>query len=114
MVNLRKIDLNLLVVLDALLDERSVTKAAARLGLSQPAASAALSRLRQHLGDKLLIRSRGEMFLTAQATLLRQPIKAALRDISRALESRDDFSPDSLETTFRLSMTDYVSLVLGP
>lgn len=114
MMDLRKLDLNLLVVLDALLDERNVTRAAGRIGLSQPAASAALARLRAHLGDALLIRSRGEMFLTRQAMLLRQPIKDALRDISRALESRDNFSPDALETRFRLSMTDYVNFVLGP
>ena len=63
--HLANLDLNLLVALRELLRERSVTRAAERLGVTQPAASAALSRLRRHFGDELLIRDRGEYTLTA-------------------------------------------------
>ena len=66
-VNLASLDLNLLVSLDALLQERSVTKAAARMGLSQPALSASLARLRRHFGDELLTRVGNEYRLTPRA-----------------------------------------------
>jgi DNA-binding transcriptional LysR family regulator len=111
--SLRKLDLNLLVVLDVLLEERSVTRAAARLALSQPATSAALARLRLHLDDRLLVRSRGEMLLTSRATALREPIKEALQAISQALEAREVFDPAAIDRGFRITMTDIASLVLG-
>lgn len=114
MDNLRQLDLNLLVALDILLDERSVTRAASRLSLSQPATSATLARLRAHLGDRLLVRSRGEMLLTRRATVLRQPIKDALRAISNALDARETFDPRALEHTFRITMTDIAAAALAP
>ncbi|WP_201273047.1 helix-turn-helix domain-containing protein [Sinorhizobium meliloti] len=72
-MNLRSLDLNLLVVLDALLDEAHVSRAADRLGLSQPAASAALQRCRHLFRDELLERGRGTMRLTSRAEALRAP-----------------------------------------
>ena len=74
-MNLRAADLNLLVVLDALLDEAHVSRAAERVGLSQPAASSALERCRHLFGDPLLLRGRGRMRLTAKAQALRQPAR---------------------------------------
>ena len=71
-MNLASLDLNLLVSLDALLQERSVTKAAARMGLSQPALSASLARLRRHFGDELLTRVGNEYRLTPLAVQLRE------------------------------------------
>jgi DNA-binding transcriptional LysR family regulator len=111
--NLKHLDLNLLIALDVLLDERSVTRAAARLSLSQPAASAALARLRTSFNDQLLVRSRGEMFLTARASSLRQPIKDALRAVEQALETKDAFKPRDFDGRFRLAMTDIASFTLG-
>lgn len=110
---LKRLDLNLLVAFDILLDERSVTRAAARLSLSQPATSAALARLRACFNDQLLIRSRGEMFLTERANALRQPIKDALRAVALALEAQDIFKPETFDGRFRLAMTDIASFTLG-
>ena len=70
-VNLASLDLNLLVSLDALLQQRSVTRAAAQMGLSQPALSASLARLRRHFGDELLTRAGNEYRLTPLAVQLR-------------------------------------------
>src|SRR5271165_3224482 len=83
--NLRAVDLNLLVVFDALMSERSVTRAAARNGLSQPAVSKALNRLRHLFADPLFVRRDRAMEPTDRAMLLAGPINAALRDISRTL-----------------------------
>src|SRR5262249_44909230 len=113
LATLKRLDLNLLVVFDVLLDERSVSRAAARLSLSQPATSAALSRLRASFEDKLLIRSRGEMLLTERANALRQPIKNALRSVAEALESQNTFRPSDLEARFRIAMLDVTSFNLG-
>src|SRR5688572_19876343 len=73
-IDVRRVDLNLLVTLDALLAERSVTRAAARLGVTQPAVSHALGRLREMLGDPLLLRSGREMELTPRAEALAEPL----------------------------------------
>jgi DNA-binding transcriptional LysR family regulator len=110
---LKQLDLNLLIVFDALLDERSVTRASARLSLSQPATSAALSRLRTYFKDELFIRSRGEMLLTQRASALRQPIKDALRTVAAALETQNTFRPKELDVRFRIAMLDVTSFNLG-
>ena len=110
---LKRLDLNLLVVFDILLDERSVTRAAARLSLSQPATSAALARLRACLNDELLIRKRGEMLLTERASALRQPIKEALRTVAQALETRDTFQARTFDGRFRLAALDVTNFNLG-
>jgi DNA-binding transcriptional LysR family regulator len=108
-----QIDLNLLIALDVLFDERSVTRAATRLALSQPATSAALSRLRAHFNDRLLIRSRGEMLLTERASALRQPVKNALRTVAQAIGTQSSFEAKTFDGRFRLAMLDVTNFNLG-
>jgi DNA-binding transcriptional LysR family regulator len=86
MVNLRSLDLNLLVILNALLDERHVSRAAGLVGLSQPAASAALERCRGLFGDALLERAGGGMRLTPRAEALRGPLQAVLADVAALVD----------------------------
>ncbi|MDG9669420.1 LysR family transcriptional regulator [Hahella sp. CR1] len=113
-MNLRGVDLNLLVILDALMDERHVTRAAKRLHLSQPATSSALERCRHLFGDPLLIRGRGEMRLSAKAESLREPIKALLMQAERVINQADTPLAE-LRQTIRILMADFpVSALLGP
>lgn len=108
------IDLNLLVLLRALLAEQSVTRAAKRVGLSQPATSHALKRLREHLGDPLFIRSGRELVPTPRALALREPIERALAGLERALASPRPFDPATARRSFTIGTTDYGQLVLLP
>src|SRR5437868_15450384 len=89
-MNLNSLDLNLLVALDALLREASVSRAAMRIGLSQPAASHALQRLRHLIGDPLLVRTGARMDLTPRAQALRGPLTQALEQV-RGLYVPEDF-----------------------
>ncbi|WID95874.1 LysR family transcriptional regulator [Bosea vestrisii] len=100
-MNLRSVDLNLLVVLDALLDEAHVSRAAERVGLSQPAASSALERCRHLFGDPLLLRGGGRMRLTAKAQALQQPVRDILAQVTALLDAPE---PDlmSLVQTVRV------------
>ena len=113
-MNLRSIDLNLLVVLDALLDEAHVSRAAERLGLTQPAVSAALQRCRGLFGDELLERGRGMMRRTDRAEALRAPLKTLLAGVAEMV----DPAPVPLEKirqTLKISMADYPAvLVMRP
>src|SRR6266436_6638311 len=93
MDNLRRIDFNLLVTLEALLTERNVTKAATRLHLSQPAVSAQLSRLRDLFDDPLLVPARRGMTPTAKALELLGPLRKALDQLRETLQTHKDFSP---------------------
>src|ERR1700756_5383646 len=88
-MNLRSFDLNLLVVLDALLDEAHVSRAADRLSLSQPATSAALQRCRHLFGDELLQRGRGTMTRTPKAEALRAPLKSLLTGVVELIDPTD-------------------------
>ena len=88
------IDLNLLVVLDALLDERNVTRAAARLGYTQPTVSGMLSRLRDLFGDPLFVRTQRGLLPTPRAQALAVPLKQLLAD-SQRLVAREVFDPAS-------------------
>src|SRR5215468_10963559 len=90
-MNLGGLDLNLLVALDALLSERSVTRAAQRIGLSQPAMSNALARLRHLLDDPVLVRTGRGMEATARALELAAPIHQLLQDVRRALSPPPSF-----------------------
>src|SRR4051794_21826761 len=92
-VHLEGLDLNLLVALRALLVERHVTRAAARVGLSQPAMSHALSRLRDLLGDPLLVRTPSGMRPTPRAEAMTAPLERALEDIGRLIASPVAFDP---------------------
>lgn len=114
MVNLRKYDLNLLVVLDALLDEASVTRAGRRIHLSQSATSAALERLRAMFGDPLLVRVEGGMELTLFAQELRAPLKHLLVSIGDTVKRPGKFDASTSTAVFRIGMTDYLALVLLP
>ena len=108
------IDLNLLVAFDALMSERNVTRAATRVGISQPAMSAALSRLRNLLGDPLFQRSSAGLVPTARARDLAQPVAAALHQIALAMLSQPAFEPGTASVTFKLGLQDYPTLVLLP
>lgn len=112
-MNFNSLDLNLLVALDALLREGSVSRAAIRIGLSQPAASHALQRLRDLLGDPLLVRSGARMELTPRAQGLRGPLSQALEQV-RSLFTRDEFDAGRSERHFRLMMPDLAVELLMP
>jgi DNA-binding transcriptional LysR family regulator len=113
-MNLRSLDLNLLVILDTLLDEAHVSRAAARLNLSQPATSAALQRCRHLFQDELLERGRGAMRLTAKAQSLREPLKSLLVGVSDLVAGVEPPLAD-LRQSLRISMADYPALlVVGP
>jgi DNA-binding transcriptional LysR family regulator len=113
-LHLASVDLNLLVALDALLTARSVTRAAAQLGLTQSATSHALGRLRQLFGDELLIRSPRGMLPTPRAEELAIPIRAVLLDIERAVAHAPGFDPATATTTFTIAAQDYAELLLLP
>lgn len=106
MANIRNIDLNLLVALDALLDERNVSRAAKRLNLSQPAVSGMLNRLRATFGDDLFVRSRQGIRPTPRAVELIGPVKAVLQDIDDML-STAPFDPETAGDVISVAATDY-------
>jgi DNA-binding transcriptional LysR family regulator len=112
-MNLNSLDLNLLVALDALLKEANVSRAAMRIGLSQPAASHALQRLREVLGDPLLVRVGAKMELTPRAQGLRGPLAQVLDQV-RGLFIPDDFNAAKSERRFRLMMPDLAVELLVP
>lgn len=112
-MNLASLDLNLLVALDALVSEVHVGRAAARVGLSQPAMSHALARLRDLLGDALLVRVGPGMQLTRRAQGLRAPLAQAL-DAVRSLFVAERFDPASSTRRFVLMMPDLVTDLLMP
>jgi len=111
-MNLRSVDLNLLVVLDALLDEAHVTRGAERLGLSQPATSSALDRCRHLFGDPLLERARGGMRLTPKAEALREPLRALLAQAENVLDP-PPVDLRQIRQTVRVIMADYPAIVVA-
>ncbi|NKF29373.1 LysR family transcriptional regulator [Pseudomonas sp. BGM005] len=113
MNDLRRIDLNLLVILDALLSEQHVTRAAERLHLSQPAVSHALARLRDLLGDPLLVRAGSGLVPTARALELAAPLAETLAQV-QSLLAPNTFDPASARRTFRLAMSDYGAALILP
>jgi DNA-binding transcriptional LysR family regulator len=112
-MNLASLDLNLLVALDALVGEAHVGRAAARVGLSQPAMSHALARLRDLMGDALLVRVGPRMELTPRAQALRLPLAQAL-DSVRGLFVADSFDPATSTRRFVLMMPDLVTDLMMP
>jgi DNA-binding transcriptional LysR family regulator len=112
-MNLNSLDLNLLVALDALLREANVSRAAMRIGLSQPAASHALQRLRDLVKDPLLVRAGTRMELTPRALSLRAPLAQALEQV-RGLFVPDAFDAARSERQFRLMMPDLAVELLMP
>ncbi|MDB5421728.1 MAG: transcriptional regulator [Brevundimonas sp.] len=110
-MKLNAFDLNLLLVFDAMLRERSVTKAASELGLSQPAMSHALNRLRSGLGDRLFVRSAEGMMPTPRAEQLAEPIRQALMDLQRTLDP-EEFSPETSDRRFTIAVNNGAAIVL--
>lgn len=111
MDDIKKIDLNLLGVLDALLDERNVTRAAARLGYTQPTVSGMLTRLRDLFGDPLFVRTQRGLLATPRAQALAIPLKQLLDD-SQRLVAPDVFDAARAEVTFTVASNDYMQQAL--
>ncbi|WP_251152334.1 LysR family transcriptional regulator [Cellulosimicrobium sp. Marseille-Q4280] len=110
---LTNLDLNLLVALDALLQNRSVTRAAAQMGLSQPALSASLARLRRHFDDPLLSRRGNEYVLTPLAQQLRERTRTVLAGVERVFAAEPVFDPASSTRQLTIVASDYSVAILG-
>ncbi len=106
-------DLNLLIVFDAVMQDRSVTRAGQRIGLSQPAMSHALNRLRHMLKDELFVRTPEGMVPTPRAELLAQPLRNALSEMQHALEPAA-FDPVASDRRFVLTVNNYAAVVIAP
>ena len=112
MTPMHTVDLNLLRVLDVLLEEENVTRAAARLDLTQSALSRALARVRRLFGDELLLRTGRGMRPTARALELRPRVRAALGDVERLFSESPRFDPATARRQFRVAAVDYAHAVL--
>lgn len=108
------VDLNLLVALDALLADESVTRAAARVGLTQPAMSRALGRLRDLLGDPLLVRDGARMRATARAVAVAPRVRQILAEVQATLRDARPFDPATATRTFVVATNDYCGALLLP
>ena len=111
--NLRQLDLNLLVALDVLITEASVTKAAERLNMSQSAMSYSLKRLRTILNDDILIRTSREMEVTPYARQISDRLRQILVEIQSTLLEKETFDPATTKATFRIAASDYVEATIG-
>jgi len=111
-MKLGQVDLNLLVVLDALLREKNVTRAAERLHLTQPAVSTALARLRKVLDDPLLVKSGRNLQMTPRAEALVDPVRDVLATIEQSIVRPPEFDPDRDRRSFSLIASDYVAVTL--
>lgn len=113
-MNFAAFDLNLLRVFDAVMRERSATRAGERIGLSQPAVSAALNRLRHLLGDELFVRQANVMVPTPRALALADPLRDALSRIRQVLSEGGGFDPAAEVRAFTLMGADFVSMLMMP
>lgn len=113
-VNSIRFDLNLMTVLDVLLRERSVSRTAVRLNLSQPAVSHALARAREAFGDPLLVREGSVMRPTPMALRLEAPLSDVLGGVERMLQTTRRFDPMDLQGQVRIGMSDYADFLLLP
>lgn len=111
-MNLRNLDLNLLLPLDALLTERSVSRAGQRMGLSQPAMSGSLARLRRQFDDPLMVRVGRELTLTHTAETLIGPVRDILNAIEGLADTRPEFDPSTGVRSFSISGSDYATMIL--
>lgn len=109
-----KLDLNLLVALNALLTERNISRAAEKLYLSQPATSGALSRLRAYFNDELLVPSGRQLTLTPRAKELIEPVREVLMRIDTTIAAQPQFDPATESRVFTLLVSDYTTTVLVP
>lgn len=112
MRDIRTLDLNLLKALDALLDERNVTRAAARLGVTQPAMSGMLTRLRETFDDPLFARAQRGIVPTPRALEIAAPLRQVMSELE-ALMLPADFDPETAERTFTIAATDYASRAIA-
>jgi DNA-binding transcriptional LysR family regulator len=112
-VNLASVDLNLLVALQALLDEKNVTRAAAKVGLSQPAMSRALGRLRDLFDDQILVRTSKGMSPTPRGLALSDPLGKVLSGVDQMIQP-PEFDPKTAEGRRRIATTGYGSLIMLP
>jgi DNA-binding transcriptional LysR family regulator len=113
-MNIERIDLNLLVYLDVLLRERNVTRAANALGITQPAMSNGLRRLRETFDDPLLVRTSEGMVPTERADTLQPLIRSVLATVEQAFESSSEFDAASSQRVFRIMTSDYGEATLLP
>jgi DNA-binding transcriptional LysR family regulator len=113
-MNIERIDLNLLVYLDVLLRERNVTRAASYLGITQPAMSNGLRRLRELFDDPLLVRTSEGMTPTERALELQPVVRSALAAIEREVQPRRSFDPREATRVFRIMASDYAESTLFP
>ncbi len=109
-----KLDLNLLVALDALLKERSITRAAERLSLSPSALSSSLARLREYFDDELLVPIGRKMQITPRAADLQEAVRDVLLRIDSTIAVRPAFEPHNSDRTFRIFASDYTQIVFAP
>jgi DNA-binding transcriptional LysR family regulator len=112
MNNLRSVDLNLLVTLHALLTERSVTRAAQRLHLSQPSVSVQLRKLRQIFADPLFVQGPGGLSPTTKAHALAQPLRSVLAEMTQLLQPRRRFDPAEAAVTWQIAAADYAQYAI--
>ena len=113
LTNIENLDLNLLIALRALLEERHVTKAAERIGLSQPAMSRALGRLRAMFNDPLLVKGTGGMTLTARANSLQQPLQSIMTEISHMITD-PTVEPSEMQGEVVIATRDYEMVAILP
>ena len=111
-MHFNRLDLNLLVAFDALLEDLNITRAGERLSLSQSAMSGALARLRNYFQDDLLVQVGRKMIPTPLAESLRPRVRSILQDIQATVETRPSFDPATAVRHFRISASDYVVTVL--
>lgn len=111
-MHFNRLDLNLLVALDALLTEQNITRASERVHLSQSAMSGALARLREYFGDELLVQVGRRMVPTPLGESLAAPVREVLLKVETTIQARPEFDPATSCRNFRLLMSDYVSTVL--
>lgn len=113
-MNLRRIDLNLLTVFDAIMAEGSITRAAARLGMTQPALSNALTRLRRQMDDPLFIRSAEGMEPTERALLMAEPVRQALDTARRAFAATPDAAPGAGKRHYTIALGEFGEAIMLP
>lgn len=113
MRDLNRLDWNLIPALDALLSERNVSRAAVRLGVTQPSASASLARLRRMFGDQLMVRSSGGYTLTPLGEQLARSARSAVETAAGVLDTQSAFAATTSTREFTIAASDYVQLTLG-
>ena len=113
-MDLHGVDLNLLVAFDALIAERSVTRAGARVGRTQPAMSASLARLRTLFDDQLFVHGRDGLQPTPRAVELAEPLRRALEEIARTLSFAQDFNPTQSKLSLRIALQEHAAYRLMP